>query len=100
MTEKQRKKAIADDIRYSHVLCRCEQVTEAEVVDAVRRGARTLDAVKRRTRAGMGKCQRGFCGPEVLAIIARELGVDKSMVLQGEEGTEILTGRIGGGRHD
>lgn len=100
MTEKQRKKAIADDIRYSHVLCRCEQVTEAEVVDAVRRGARTLDAVKRRTRAGMGKCQRGFCGPEALAIIARELGVDKSMVLQGEEGTEILTGRIGGVRHD
>lgn len=68
---------IARDERYGRVICRCETITEGEIVDAIRRpcGARTVDGVKRRTRAGMGRCQGGFCGPRVIAILARELGI-------------------------
>jgi glycerol-3-phosphate dehydrogenase len=60
------------DSRCSHTVCRCEKVSEAEIVEAVRRGATTLDGVKFRTRAGMGRCQSNFCGPEVAAILASE----------------------------
>lgn len=60
------------DSRCSHTVCRCEKVSEAEIVEAVRRGATTLDGIKFRTRAGMGRCQSNFCGPEVAAILARE----------------------------
>jgi glycerol-3-phosphate dehydrogenase len=62
------------DSRYSRTVCRCEQVSEAEIVEAIQRGASTLDGIKFRTRAGMGRCQSNFCGPEVAAILARELG--------------------------
>ena len=70
---------IASDPRYGKIVCRCEQITEAEIVQAIHRpvGARTLDAVKRRVRAGMGRCQSGFCGPQVIGIIARELGISE-----------------------
>ena len=61
------------DSRYGHTVCRCEKVSEAEIVEAIRRGATTLDGIKFRTRAGMGRCQSNFCGPEVAAILAREL---------------------------
>jgi glycerol-3-phosphate dehydrogenase len=64
---------VRQDSRYSRTVCRCEKVSEAEIVEAVRRGATTLDGVKFRTRAGMGRCQANFCGPEVAAILAREL---------------------------
>lgn len=66
---------IEQDPRYGHVICRCETVTEGEIVEAIRRGARTVDGVKFRTRAGMGRCQGGFCGPRVIAILARELNI-------------------------
>ena len=61
---------------------RCEQVTEGEIVDAIHRvpGARSLDGVKRRTRAGMGRCQAGFCSPRVLEILSRELGVPQEQL--------------------
>jgi glycerol-3-phosphate dehydrogenase len=61
--------------RFAHLVCRCELVTEAEVVDAIRRGSWTLDGVKFRTRAGMGRCQGGFCTWRVLELLARERGV-------------------------
>ena len=72
-----RKQLIAQDPHYGHVVCRCETITESEIVQAIRRllGARTLDGVKRRVRAGMGRCQGGFCSPQVMEILARELGV-------------------------
>ena len=66
---------MAKDPRYGHVICRCEHVTEGEIVEAIRRGATTLDGIKYRTRAGMGRCQGGFCTPHVIRILARELGV-------------------------
>ncbi|WP_130862997.1 NAD(P)/FAD-dependent oxidoreductase [Bacilliculturomica massiliensis] len=77
-SDEERDRLIAEDPLYGHVICRCETVTESEIVQAIRRpvGARTVDAVKRRVRAGMGRCQGGFCGPQVLEILARELGVD------------------------
>jgi glycerol-3-phosphate dehydrogenase len=67
---------------YGRVICRCETVTEGEIVAAIRGvcGARTVDGVKRRTRAGMGRCQGGFCGPRVTAILARELAVPVTAV--------------------
>ena len=66
---------IAKDRRYAHAVCRCELVSEAEIVEAIQNGARTLDGIKLRTRAGMGRCQGGFCTPKVLQIMARELNV-------------------------
>ncbi|MBN2032990.1 MAG: NAD(P)/FAD-dependent oxidoreductase [Deltaproteobacteria bacterium] len=61
------------DPRYGRTVCRCEKVSEAEIVEAIHRGATTLDGIKFRTRAGMGRCQSNFCGPEVAAILAGEL---------------------------
>ena len=62
---------------YGQIICRCESVTEGEIVDAIHRplGARSLDGIKRRIRAGMGRCQAGFCSPKVMDILARELGL-------------------------
>ena len=63
---------------YGKIICRCETITEGEILDAIHRplGATTLDGIKRRTRAGMGRCQAGFCTPKVMDILARELGVE------------------------
>ena len=71
----ERNKLIAQDPRYGHVVCRCETVTEGEIVEAIKRGARTEEGIKMRTRAGMGRCQGGFCGPRVIDILARELNI-------------------------
>lgn len=70
-------KLIADNPRHGRVICRCETVTEGDIVNAIHDccGASTVDGVKRRTRAGMGRCQGGFCGPKVTLILARELGI-------------------------
>lgn len=94
MTNEQRRQAIAENPLYGHIICRCEQVSEAEVLEAIRRGARTVDGVKRRTRAGMGKCQGGFCGPVILEILARELGCDPTEILKDAPGSNILVGPI------
>jgi glycerol-3-phosphate dehydrogenase len=68
------------DRRYGRVVCRCECVTEAEVADAIRRGARTLDGIKFRTRAGMGRCQGGFCTSRCMELLARALTVPLTAV--------------------
>ena len=68
-----RQALIEKDPTYATVVCRCEQITEGEIREAIRRGARSLDGVKRRVRAGMGRCQGGFCGPKVMEILCREL---------------------------
>ena len=82
------------DLAYGRIICRCEQVTEGEIVDAIHRvpGARSLDGVKRRTRAGMGRCQAGFCSPRVMAILARELGVDEAEITKSGGHSQLLTG--------
>ena len=69
------KELIARDPTWVHVVCRCERVTEGEVLEAIRRGATTLDGIKFRTRAGMGRCQSGFCTSHIIKILAGELGI-------------------------
>ena len=79
MTIEERNELIQQNPAYGNIICRCEMVTEGEIIDAIRRplGGKSLDGVKRRTRAGMGRCQSGFCAPKVMEILAREL--EKSM---------------------
>ena len=69
-----RQALIERDPAYATVVCRCEEITEGEIREAIRRGARSLDGVKRRVRAGMGRCQGGFCTPRVLELLHEELG--------------------------
>jgi glycerol-3-phosphate dehydrogenase len=80
LSDSKKRELIKKDPRYGHVVCRCETVTEGEIVMAIRRGATTLDGVKHRVRAGMGRCQGGFCGPRVTRILARELGVPETEI--------------------
>lgn len=93
MTPAERAAAIARDPRYGQVICRCETITEAEIVEAVRRGATTVDGVKRRTRAGMGRCQGGFCLPFVMKIIAREHGIPMDAVTKSGNGSPLAAGQ-------
>jgi len=85
---------IKKDNKYGRIVCRCEHITEGEIVDAIHRkvGARTVDGVKRRVRPGMGLCQGGFCGPQVVEIIARELGKDITEIEKDKKGSYLLTG--------
>ncbi|MEA4857590.1 NAD(P)/FAD-dependent oxidoreductase [Solidesulfovibrio sp.] len=85
-----RAAAIAADSRCGHVVCRCETVTEGEIVEAIRRGATTRDGVKFRTRAGMGRCQSNFCGHKTLEIMQRELGVPVETITKKGAGSEEL----------
>ncbi|MEG0751105.1 MAG: NAD(P)/FAD-dependent oxidoreductase [Oscillospiraceae bacterium] len=77
MNKEQRAEAIASNPDFAKIVCRCETVTEAEIREAIRRpvGARTVDGIKRRTRAGMGRCQAGFCTPRVVEILCEELNL-------------------------
>ena len=79
---------------YGNVVCRCETVTEAEVVAAISNGARTLDGVKFRTRAGMGRCQAGFCTHHVMRILARETGVPEEQLTKRGGDSVIVKGKI------
>jgi len=83
----------AKDSRHRKVVCRCETVTEGEILDAIHRNpaASDLDAVKRRTRAGMGRCQAGFCRPRVMEILSRETGTPMTKVTLRGPGSEVLT---------
>ena len=77
LSDEEREKLIAKNSAYGRIVCRCETITEGEIIDAIKApaGARDVDGVKRRTRAGMGRCQGGFCGSKVVEILSRELGV-------------------------
>ena len=92
MTASEKQRMIEKNRLYGRVICRCETVTDGEIVDAIRQpvGARTVDGVKRRTRAGMGRCQGGFCGPRVTQILARELGIPVEKVLKERQGSELF----------
>lgn len=96
MTDEQRAEIIKENPGYKKIICRCETITEAEIIEAIHRpaGARTVDGVKRRVRAGMGRCQGGFCGPRVVEIIARELNMPMEEVLKEYENSEILVGKV------
>lgn len=81
-SDEERHQLISENPAYGNVICRCEMVTEGEISDAIHRtpGAVTVDGIKRRTRAGMGRCQSGFCNPRVVEILARELQKDESEI--------------------
>ena len=87
-----RKQMIATDPKCGHIICRCEQVTEAEIVTAIRRGATTMDSVKHLTRAGMGRCQNGFCGALVMKLLSSHLGIPPVEVTKMGEGSHQITG--------
>ena len=89
----ERAALIEKDSAYGQIICRCEGVTEGEIRDAIRRvpGARSLDGVKRRTRAGMGRCQGGFCAARVMAILAGELACDPLTLTKGGGRSLLLT---------
>jgi len=95
LSTEDQKKLIEKDPRFGRIICRCEYITEGEIVDVIRRkaGATTLDGVKRRARPGSGRCQGGFCAPRVMEIIARELDVDMKDVLKDGKGSYVLTER-------
>ena len=93
-TPEEIRELIAKDPAYGNVICRCETVTEGEILNAIRRplGARSLDGVKRRTRAGMGRCQAGFCSPRTMEILARELKVSPLALTKAGGNSNLLTG--------
>lgn len=95
LSEEEKDKLIRKDSRYGRVICRCENITEGEIVEVIKRsfGNITLDGVKRRCRPGMGRCQGGFCGPIVQEIIARELNIDTEDVMLEKKGSYILSGK-------
>ena len=87
---------IKEKPEYGRIVCRCEQVSEGEIRDAIRRplGARSLDGVKRRVRAGMGRCQAGFCSPRIMDILAEELGVDVADITKSGGHSEVIVGLV------
>ncbi|MBQ7880000.1 MAG: NAD(P)/FAD-dependent oxidoreductase [Clostridia bacterium] len=94
-SREEQDKLIRENPLYGNVICRCETITEAEIMQAIHRplGAKSVDAVKRRVRAGMGRCQAGFCGPKVLEILARELGVEPTQINKHNDGSYMVTGK-------
>ena len=97
MTDEEREALIKINPLYGKIVCKCEVVTEGEIVDSINRpvGAKDVDGVKLRTRAGMGKCQSGFCMEKVMEIIARERGVAFDEV-QKCDGGKIVFGKAKG----
>lgn len=91
----EKNKLIGEDGRYGNIVCRCEKITEGEIVGAIHANpkATSVDAVKRRTRAGMGRCQGGFCMPHVVEILARELNVPMTDITKNGKNSKILTER-------
>lgn len=91
-TDEERAEAIAKNPAYGRIVCRCETITEGEIIDAIKApaGARDVDGVKRRTRAGMGRCQGGFCGSKVVEILARELGMNLNDITKFGSDSKIL----------
>jgi len=94
LSMEEKNAVIAKDPSYGKIVCRCERITEGEIVRAVRENppAKNVDAVKRRTRAGMGRCQGGFCQPHVAEIIARELQIPFERVTKNGDGSQLVVG--------
>ena len=104
LSSREKAALIEKNPAYGRVICRCETITEGEILEAMRGPIPpvSIDGVKRRCGSGMGRCQGGFCGPRVQEILARELGVDQCEIPQDKAASRILTGRTkearGGGQ--
>ena len=94
LTIEERNALIKKQPAYGNIICRCEMISEGEILDAIHRplGARSLDGVKRRTRAGMGRCQAGFCSPRTMEILERELGMSMFSITKNGVGSNIVIG--------
>ncbi|MBR2132293.1 MAG: NAD(P)/FAD-dependent oxidoreductase [Oscillospiraceae bacterium] len=101
----ERQALIRENPAYGNVICRCEGITEGEILDAIHRplGARSLDGIKRRVRAGMGRCQGGFCAPRVMEILAREWNLPMDEISKCGGSSQLIVGinkdRVEGGPH-
>ena len=94
----EKNEVIKKDNRYGKIICRCEKISEGEIVDCIKRncGATTIKGVKKRVRAGFGKCQGGFCEGEVLKILVRELGMNPEEIEYAKTNSQILIHELGG----
>lgn len=94
LSKEEYSELIKENPAYGNIICRCETISEGEILDAIHRplGARSLDGVKRRTRAGMGRCQAGFCSPRTMDILARELNVDMQEITKSGQNSKIVVG--------
>ena len=92
LSPKERAKLIAERPEYGTIVCRCESISEGEILDAIRRtlGARSMDGIKRRVRQGMGRCQAGFCTPRAMELLARELNIAPEEITKNRPGSELL----------
>lgn len=99
LSDAEKAELVKKDPRYGRVICRCETITEGEIVAAIHSPIPpcSVDGIKRRAGAGMGRCQGGFCGPRVVDILSRELGISPLDIRQDGDGTYILTGTTKGG---
>ena len=97
MSDEEKDAYIREHPAYGKIVCRCETVSEGEILEAIRRNppAYDVDGVKRRTRSGMGRCQSGFCGPYVMELLAKEHGIPLESVTKSGAGSEMVLGRIG-----
>lgn len=95
LSKEEREALIRENPAYGVIVCRCEGVSEGEIVDAVTRtlGAVSLDGIKRRVRAGMGRCQAGFCTPRTMEILSRERNLSMEEICKNGPGSEMLTGK-------
>ena len=95
MTMEERAALIKEHTEYGTIICRCEGVSEGEIIDAINRtlGAVSLDGIKRRVRQGMGRCQAGFCTPRTMEILARERGIEMEQICKNAPGSNMLTGQ-------
>ena len=90
----QKRQLVAANPKYGHIVCRCEQVAAAEIMEAVARGADTMDAVKHVTRAGMGRCQGGFCTIPVLNYLADDRGLAPSEITKKGSGSHQICPKL------
>ena len=98
LSHEERREIVKKDPLYGRIICRCENITEGEIVDSIHRfaGARTIDGVKRRARCGGGRCQGGFCGPRIIDILARELNIPKEAVCKDSPESRIIVAETKG----
>ena len=97
LSHEERKALVEKNPAYGRVICRCETVTEGEIVDAIHRSIvpKTVDGIKRRCNTGLGRCQGGFCGPRVVEILSRELNVSSECIEKDKTGSRIVEKREG-----
>jgi len=96
LTNEERNEIIKVDNKYGKIICACENITEGEIVDAIRRplGARTLEGIKRRTGAGFGSCRGCYCNQAIISILARETDKKMTEIVKHSKNSKLLLGRI------